>query len=467
MLTDRRTFIAGSLALAAQPARAARVPDIAILRRAYTAMHPGLYRYASPAQVESRLAILDREFQRTDDLAQRFLALNRFTATIRCGHTYGNFYNQKKRVAAALFAGRNRLPFRFRWLGERMIVTASSDLPRGTEVLRIDGRPARAILAALLPLVRADGHNDAKRRALLSVERSDEYETFDIFYPLVFPFDGRFRIDARLPSGQRRSLTLDPIDLAQRRAARPVVGETRGWTLDHRGRTAVLTMPDWGLYDSKWNWKAWVAAAMEDIAQRGSTGLIIDLRANEGGLDCGDEIIARLIDGSLRERGYRRRVRFRTAPDDLVPYLDTWDPSFRNLGKDAIDTGDGFLDLPADEELVIQPKGPRFTGKVLVLVGPQNSSATFQFANRMRLNGLGTLIGSPTGGNRRGINGGSYFFLRLPGGLEADLPLVGYFPDQPQPDAGLMPDIAVADTAADIAAGRDAVLERALTMLAT
>lgn len=70
-----------------------------------------------------------------------------------------------------------------------------------------------------------------------------------------------------------------------------------------------------------------------------------------------------------------------------------------------------------------------------------------------------------TGGNRRGINSGAFFFLRLPqSGLEADVPLIGRFPATPQPDAGLAPDVAAADTVADIAASRDRVLETALAL---
>jgi hypothetical protein len=73
------------------------------------------------------------------------------------------------------------------------------------------------------------------------------------------------------------------------------------------------------------------------------------------------------------------------------------------------------------------------------------------------------LFGAPTGGNRRGINGGSFYFLRLPNsGLEVDLPLTGFFRTTPQPDAGLVPDINIALTADDIAVGRDPVLERSL-----
>lgn len=111
---------------------------------------------------------------------------------------------------------------------------------------------------------------------------------------------------------------------------------------------------------------------------------------------------------------------------------------------------------------MIAPKGPRFIGRLAVLIGPQNSSATFAFAQAVRRERLGALVGEPTGGNRRGINGGCFYFFRLPEtGLEADLPLIGTFPTTPQPDAGIVPDVTVAPTAAMIAAGRDRVMARA------
>jgi hypothetical protein len=83
----------------------------------------------------------------------------------------------------------------------------------------------------------------------------------------------------------------------------------------------------------------------------------------------------------------------------------------------------------------------------------------------VQANKLGVLVGTPTGGNLRGINGGAFFFLRLPAsGLEADLPVIGTFPSGPQPDQGLIPDIMVSDTVNDIVSGRDAVLDRALAI---
>jgi C-terminal processing protease CtpA/Prc len=198
---------------------------------------------------------------------------------------------------------------------------------------------------------------------------------------------------------------------------------------------------------------------------QGAKGLIVDLRGNEGGNDCGDAIIARLIDRDIKRDRARRLVRAAKVPADLNPYLDTWDDGFRDWGDAAKPAGEGWFELLRGDETdgAIAPKGPRFRGKVVVLIDAANSSATFQFASAIRKNGLGTLLGGPTGGNRRGINGGAFFFVRLPEtGLEADLPLIGYYPDASEPDEGLLPDIAVMRAAADLASGRDAVMERAL-----
>lgn len=454
---------------------AAAREDIAILRRAYTLLHPGLYRYNTPDMMAARFDQLERDFGADQSLGQAYLTLSRFLATVRCGHTYANFFNQSDSVVAALFRQRSFLPFHFRWLGGRIVVERNlsddASIAPGTVISSIDGVATEQILATLLPYTRADGSNDDKRRALLEVRGYDNIETFDVFHSLIFPAssDG-FVLRLRTSTGQARNARVAAHGPEDRKAAMQVRAEKDGpeWTFEMRGEAGVLTMPNWALYNSKWDWRGWLDNTLDELARSRARGLIIDVRGNEGGLDCGDPIIARLIDRNLKLDTAQRRVRYRKTPADLDPYLDTWDKSFRDWGDDAVDIGDGwfFLKSDTDDVPVIPARTPRFTGEVVVLTDSQNSSATFQFADKIRSRGLGRLIGQPTGGNQRGINGGAYFFLRLPGsGLEADVPLIGYFPLTEKPDAGLTPDVRVDMTAEDIASGRDRVMETALAAL--
>jgi Peptidase family S41 len=448
--------------------------DIAIVREILTTLHPGLYRYQSPKGIEAGLKALDRVWKTSAGMDQRYLSLARFLSTIQCGHSYPNFFNQSDAVKRELFDRPTRLPFTFKWIGNEMVVLdgQSSGLPRGSVVKTINDVRSADIFKTLLPLVRADGGNNAKRRALLSATGNDGLETFDVFHGLAYgePAKGFHRLHYRAP-GTNRDASIDTpvISLAQRRAQmrqKPAGDEPQWeWTMRADG-IAVLKMDGWAMFNSKWAWESWLNERLDSL--KGAKGLIVDIRENEGGNDCGDVILARLSGKDIMQPKARRLVRYQSVPDHLNRYLDTWDDGFRDWSKDVEPYNDRFfLQKGAMANPVIPAKGPRIAVPMAVLTSPQNSSATFQFASLCKATRLGTLVGETTGGNQRGINGGAFFFARLPeSGIEFDVPLVGYFPEGPlPPDAGIAPDIRVALTAADIASGQDRQLDAALNYL--
>ncbi len=451
--------------------------DAALLQRAFEELHPGLLRYNSPEQIGAAFDALEKSFAEDRTLGEAFVALSELTAKVKCGHTQPNPFNQSDAVVAALLEA-PRIPFCFRWIDRRMIVTRSfADDPRiapGVEILALDGVSAADVLARLLPLARADGGNDAKRIASMQLDGVDRFEAFDAYWPLLFPSaapDVTLRLRTN-DGGEAtvRAAKLSAKDRRERAAAKSDAG-AEPWDTRVIDKTiVVLRMPTWAMFNSKWNWRAFLDDTFDELVENGATDLIVDLRGNEGGNDVGDVIVSHLVSAPAPRVAYERRVRYGRVPEDLAPHLDTWDPSFNDWGDAVSEQRDGFFRLRRDADddpgAPIEPEEPRFAGRVWVLIGATNSSATFEFAQLVRKNELGTLVGQPTGGNQRGINGGAFFFLRLPrSGIEIDLPLIGLFPDGDVPDAGIEPDVTVDPTAADIASGRDVELDAVLARI--
>lgn len=462
--------------------------DAALLRRVYETLHPGLYRYNSPRQMNLEFAELNRRLNHDQTLQEAFLAFSEFAAKLRCGHTQANPFNQSKAVAQALLESSSRVPFYFQWLDRRMIVTRDftpdHSLAVGTEVVALNGVPAAHILDKLMTVTRADGANDSKRVAQLSVTGASEYETFDIYFPMFFP-QSKPEIDLLIqrPGASKQELFHARLLTFEQRISpikeREELAKGRNetlfeWKYFPQG-AAYLRMPIWALYNGKWDWKRWLHERIDEAVEHEAQALILDLRGNEGGDDVGREILSRLIDAPITSSPMQRLVRYRQVPNELLPYLHTWDKSFADWGTAALELsapwptapeGVPYFKLKRGEdsaEDVVQPAGRRFRGKVIVLIDATNSSATFQFAQNLQRHHLGILIGQPTGGSQRGINGGAFFFLQLPhSGIEMDVPLIGTFPPSPSPDTGVIPDVLVSRTRFDIAAGKDVELEAAL-----
>lgn len=466
--------------------------DAAILREAYESLHPGLYRYNDRSQMDAAFAELNQQLDHDETLQEAFLAFSVFAAKVRCGHTQANPVNQTAELKQALFKSPARVPFYFEWLNRRMIVlddfSQQHAFPAGSEIVSINGVSAQSILTKLMTIARADGANDSKRIAQLAVTGDSEYETFDIYYPLFFPLQARqFDFVIRRPGERRRehvsaeALTFEQriAPIKRREDARKGGSEALFESKPVAGGSVYIRMPTWALYDSKWDWKSWLNEKIDNAAEDHAPALIIDLRGNEGGDDVGNEILSHLTDKPISLSPIRRLVRYRRIPDNLVPYLDTWDKTFRDWGAAAVDLPEPWPTAPQEVSYfkltrydddasgdVIQPSGKRFLGKVFVLIDATNSSATFQFAQNVQRHHLGLLVGQATGGSQRGINGGAFFFLRLPhSGIELDLPLIGTFPPEPMPDAGVAPDIPVTRTASDIAGDHDPEMEAVLRQI--
>ena len=456
--------------------------DLAILKKALEALHPGLNRYLTPANVEKEFEKTRRSLTNPQSLRNTYKAISLLTAKIKCSHTYANFWNQGPQVKEQIINTNDKLPFTFSWINRQMVLNEDlstndqSVRPRGTKILSINGHSTTAILDSLLQIVKADGGNDAKRVNDLQINGLGKYEAFDVYFPLFFPpIDGHFEVSYQVPdNNQKETIKVKSITRKERQERLAAyfgpIPESYDELWDFEvlpEKVGVLTLGTFVTYKMKMNWKQFIDNAFQELHHQDIQHLIIDIRGNEGGmLEVGAYVARYLVNKKkMIASAYEEKMRYSKVPEELRPYLGTWDNSFYDQSQKVIPIGDGFYSWNNSNEntTVIKPKKPRFNGDVFLLIDASNSSATFFMADIMKREKMAKLFGSTNGGNQRGMNGGRMFFLTLPNSkIEVDIPLIGYYAKTNKPDGGMDPDIAIAPTVEDIISGKDVVIERVL-----
>lgn len=196
--------------------------------------------------------------------------------------------------------------------------------------------------------------------------------------------------------------------------------------------------------------------------------LIIDIRGNEGGDDEVNLVIGKkLAKKQIEFPAFKELLRYENVSDEFRPYLNTWDKNFYNRSGQLINLENGFYTWKKDRGLsIIKQNSKAFQGNTYLLVDAANSSATFFLTAGLQKNKMATIVGSQTGGNLKGTNGGQLFFLWLPNSkIEIDIPLIGYYPLTEQPDKGIHPDIEIQLNISDILSDKDKVLEKTLELI--
>lgn len=438
--------------------------DARVLVRALNELHPALTKYRTPEEIAAAFARFEARAGGARTRGEMFLAAAELTAAIRCGHTWPQpRFNQSPAVAALLTERADKLPLHLVFVEGRWLVTASADpaVRPGDELLALGGIDAPNMAARMMPYLRADGSSDGKR--LVQLCHIGETSQMDFIWPLLHPPTGGFyEATVRHSDGASEKNRIAAITFAERKtrlAATGVKPQSDDWTRVTRGDTCVLTLPTFAFWNNPFDWRGYLDATFAELAKNETKFLVVDLRANEGGSgDIGPALLARLIRQPLKVPANLPYGAYERVPYILARYLDTWDFNFFDRTGRVEKEGERryLLKTKVQADVTIEPHPQPFAGRTFFLIGAENSSATFLLARLVKLSGAATLVGQPTGGNLRGLNGGELCWVTLPAsGVGVDIPLVAGIPPTPQPDAAIEPDVAVRRTFAGLAAGRD------------
>lgn len=455
--------------------------DFHVLKAVLLNYHPGLYRFQDSLTVTKLFDNLEQQLNRNLSLAEAYLIFSKFTASLKCGHTYCNFYNQSNLIKDSLFNGKDKVPFTFSVFKKKMYVdknvSNNKELKEGSEISEINDVPVAIIIDTLMKYVKGDGNNNLKRLNDLNLSGMGKFETFDIFFPLLFPpINDSYTFKIKQPDNNDIiTVKTNPVSRTERFALIESKYGKQPSTFDDlwefkllNNEIGYLRIGTFVTNKLTIDWKKFISNAFKELAQNNIHHLIIDIRGNEGGDDEVNIILGKnLAKKQIDFPAYKELLRYETVSDEFRPYLNTWDKSFYDRSGQLIKLDNGYYTWKKGKDIsAIKQNKKAFQGNTYLLVDAANSSATFFLTASLKENKIATIVGSETGGNLKGTNGGQLFFLRLPNSkIEIDIPLIGYYPLTEQPDRGINPDVEIPLDVSDILSKEDIVLEKTMELI--
>jgi hypothetical protein len=213
--------------------------------------------------------------------------------------------------------------------------------------------------------------------------------------------------------------------------------------------------------------KKFLADTFQTIEMNPIRALVIDIRRNGGGdSDLNDQLWQYVTTKPFRQFG---AIIEKSCTRLKAEYGPT---KYKMIyGEEAWDAPDGkIIEFDNSPDAGLIHPGPlplRYHGPVYLLISAQTFSSAMSCALAAKDYGLATIVGEETG---EPVNGtGEVYGYSTPGlGLRAYMTTKVYLAPKPHPnDQGVVPDIAVTTTPADIAAERDPVLNRVLSLVAS
>ncbi len=433
--------------------------DAAILKSALDNLHPSILLHQSEDRYAENYAVFTKELTQVKTKEAAFLCFSRYINTIKCGHTYLNPFNQRDTLIDSLLQENTLLPFGFTIQEEGLRINQSmvKDLKEEGDIIQINDIDVTTLCETILPYIKTDGNNLAKKVYDLSLDVESRYSYFDIYSALLFNWQDS--VTVTFTSGNTARIAL--VTKNQRDEALQQKGNNYDnlWHHSFEDDYALLRLGTFVTWKMTIDWQAYLDDFFDEFHERGLENLIIDIQGNEGGSDVSPYLLKKIANkkGLFVKRS--RTMAYTQVPDPLKPFLNTWSkwPYHPRLLTKRSKNGQRELRWLGRKKIIRKnKKAPKQT---YLLVDAANSSNTFFLAENCKKNQYATLVGTETGGSLRGITGGQLFFLSLPNSkIVVDIPLIG-FHNVEEKDQGVLPDIVIESKGSETNWALDKVVE--------
>ncbi len=328
--------------------------DVLQLRSIIEDSHPALYVFTSESEFDSlydaRLGLLDRAMT----VEEFSTVIAPLVACIGCGHSRlwmpeGHWFRAPAKFLPLKLMILDGKAYVRKHFGMRGLIRP------GSEIVAINGRPVAEIVNNLMEGISGDGFNRGYR-----LDRLERW--FHLLYACYYGYPEEFQVLCR-PHGEEdlKRLVLTPVSLAVIDANSSRESRLTFEVL-HPESVAVITMNNFDYYDDQERFRRFTDSVFAEIDELKIRDLILDLRDNEGG----DPFAASYLLSYL-------------APHQITYFARPYG-RYTSLASP----------LPEREN--------RFTGRLYTLINRRCFSTTGHLCALMRYHGIGTFVGSETGG---------------------------------------------------------------------
>lgn len=369
--------------------------------------YPSLYRYSDKIKMDHLFnSSYNSIHEGTSDL-EFYKTIKILLSQIKDGHLYCSLPPdiEKYRAEKALF-----FPVELRFINRKGYVYLSpgSQIPAGSEIISINQRPFKKIIAELFKYIVSDGNIETKKYRILN-------DYFYFYYFIAFGETTYFDVDYKLADGQIKKTRIKA-DL-EKNIIKDNNDDSRKPLLDFAVKPhqiALITIKTFDRALLKVDFNAFLKDTFKKIKELHIEKLIIDLRGNGGGRDTyGSILYSYLANKPFKYYSSLQTVskeldydKFRS---DISSYNDLTPSMVKNIGNDQY-----VLAEEAHPNLkTIYPVG-HYIGKVLFIIDGLSFSTTAEFCAIAYSNKRGDFVGEETGGTYEGNTSGVQADLMLP-----------------------------------------------------
>lgn len=366
--------------------------DIDALIYTFSEVHPNMFHECGQARFMEAVGRVKNNLPDSVSKVQLYKEVAPLIAMLGDGHSNLNFpFND-------LFTEElHRFPLFVDINLDNYAITATtcidSLVPRGAEVLSINGIESRALLENMMPY--ASGERYFFRLARVNF-------LFPALFEILYAADS-YEVTYREPGKKKnRTVLLKPAtwDEIKQRTPKSKKQQEKvadySFTLDKEKNVAIM---DFLHFNNPAKARAFADSMFRTIREQGITNLIIDIRNNGGGSSVvGDEFLR-----------YISPVPFQQMSKAFVRIT----PTTRRL-MNSSGSYPGLYYYNNDTKLIkpLTAEEGHFNGKVYLLTSHQTFSSAGSFAWAFKQFGMGTVIGEETGGMN--VCFGDILFYKLP-----------------------------------------------------